>query len=290
VSVRVSGWVWDQAGVKSGDLVVLLALADNAHDDGTGAYPSQAHLAKKARMTERQVRNCLKSLEEKGLIRRQGSTAGGVVVWAVVMDGSRVPGGKDFPPAIDDFQGGNGLPTEPSVEPSTTNLDHVGGARSGKRTSLIDAAAAEPARVEARVRARRPDPNALPDGFPGHLLSALEVVHATLTETAEQRGAPLPARAAIARAMMRRPRKPHGLVAERVEHWLLYGNGQRVQCRDVVARWRDWCDSEADYVERPAVVASMGGNVHQFGRRPTRFEEAQAGLSELHARLVAEGK
>jgi hypothetical protein len=122
-----------------------------------------------------------------------------------------------------------------------------------------------------RARARnRPtvDPDALPDDFPPGMLSVLEETMASLMRAAESRGAPMPARAAVARAMVKRPRKPHAAVAERVEHWLLYGNGQRASCRDVVARWRDWCDQEADVAtERPALAAAAG-NVHRIGGNP----------------------
>src|SRR5690349_6236166 len=115
VSAEVSGWVWRNAPVKSGELVVLLALADNAHDDGTGAYPSQDHLAKKSRMTARQVRRCLATLEEGGLIRRQGATAGGVIVWAVVMDG----GGQIVRADTDDREGRTSASDRTVREPSS---------------------------------------------------------------------------------------------------------------------------------------------------------------------------
>jgi hypothetical protein len=40
--------------------------------------------------------------------------------------------------------------------------------------------------------------------------------------------------------------------------------------------------------QRPAIAATSGGNVHAI--RQTKFERAQSGLADLHARLVAEGK
>ncbi|HEX7088709.1 MAG TPA: helix-turn-helix domain-containing protein [Longimicrobiales bacterium] len=125
MSVVVSAWVWKFAPVKSGELVVLLALADQAHDDGGGAYPSQEYLAEKSRMTERQVRNCLSALEQKGLIRKQGRTAKGIVVWQIVMDPERTPGNM-FRAETDSQGGGNPLPTEPSVEPSESHSAGAG--------------------------------------------------------------------------------------------------------------------------------------------------------------------
>lgn len=129
MSVKVSGWVWEHAPVKSGELVVLLKLADCAHDDGSGAYPSQAELAEKSRMSERQVRNCLTALEGLGLIERSGVTRSGVVVWRVMMrsevGGEDTSGGKST--AGDP---GSPLPTEPSPN------RHMGRERARTRPGL----------------------------------------------------------------------------------------------------------------------------------------------------------
>ena len=60
--------VWMKAPVEGGELLLLLALADNANDDGV-AFPSVSYLARKARMTGRNVQLCLRKLESKGLMR-----------------------------------------------------------------------------------------------------------------------------------------------------------------------------------------------------------------------------
>lgn len=59
--------------------IVLLALADCENDETLRCDPSQAHLAAKASVSERTVREMLKALEERELITRhkQGSTVGG---------------------------------------------------------------------------------------------------------------------------------------------------------------------------------------------------------------------
>lgn len=44
----------------------MLAIADHAHDDGGGAYPSIATLARKARTTPRNVKLLLPKLEAAG--------------------------------------------------------------------------------------------------------------------------------------------------------------------------------------------------------------------------------
>jgi len=47
---------------------VAVALADHAHDDGSEARPSQALIAKKTGLSERQVRRSLANLVERGVI------------------------------------------------------------------------------------------------------------------------------------------------------------------------------------------------------------------------------
>lgn len=113
MSIRVMTAVWDNAlGVSGGPLLVLLALADYANDDGTGAYPKQSTLATKTRLSERHVRRVLAALEDKTYIERMGRTPGGVVEWKVEPDpdilAARSP--------VSDEPGHPG-PTEPSTEP-----------------------------------------------------------------------------------------------------------------------------------------------------------------------------
>lgn len=57
--------------------MMLLALADHAHDDGTQCYPGVRYLAWKTGYSERQVRRILASLEANGLIAAQGEKLGG---------------------------------------------------------------------------------------------------------------------------------------------------------------------------------------------------------------------
>ncbi|WP_211149160.1 helix-turn-helix domain-containing protein [Fluviibacter phosphoraccumulans] len=51
--------------------MVLLALADNANDEGTNCFPSVATIVEKCSMSERTVQGHLQSLEENGLIQRK---------------------------------------------------------------------------------------------------------------------------------------------------------------------------------------------------------------------------
>ncbi len=68
MSIKVMTWVWDHSPATGTDHMVLLAIADAADDDGTNAWPSEATLAHKARVSERTVRRSLRALEELGVL------------------------------------------------------------------------------------------------------------------------------------------------------------------------------------------------------------------------------
>lgn len=72
MSLRAMLWALEHAPVTNpARLVVLLALADCAKDDGTAAWPTQERLAERSRCSTRSVRRYLKDLEEiDGVIRR----------------------------------------------------------------------------------------------------------------------------------------------------------------------------------------------------------------------------
>jgi len=65
MSVRVMDHVWKFGKATNGDLLVLLAVADYANDNGE-AWPSVSTLAKKARLKERQTQYSLRRLVEAG--------------------------------------------------------------------------------------------------------------------------------------------------------------------------------------------------------------------------------
>ena len=58
--------VWAGSRAKGSDLLVLLAIADYARDDGTGAWPSIERLAAKARLSERNIRYIVRRLAAFG--------------------------------------------------------------------------------------------------------------------------------------------------------------------------------------------------------------------------------
>jgi len=65
MSVRMLSAVWEKSRHSGNDLLMLLALADFADDDGR-SYPSVATLARKCRMTSRNVNLILAELRKSG--------------------------------------------------------------------------------------------------------------------------------------------------------------------------------------------------------------------------------
>lgn len=66
MSIKVSTHVWENSTQRGTALLLMLAIADHAHDDGGGAYPSIATLSRKARTTPRHVKRLLPQLVSAG--------------------------------------------------------------------------------------------------------------------------------------------------------------------------------------------------------------------------------
>lgn len=60
-------WVWENTVAEGAELLVLLALADHAADDGT-CYPSMTRIAARGRLSLRGAQTAVRSLESKGFI------------------------------------------------------------------------------------------------------------------------------------------------------------------------------------------------------------------------------
>lgn len=73
MSIKVMTLLWEKSRNKRTALLLLLAIADHAHDDGKGAYPGIDTLAKKTRQTRRNVQLLLKELvDSKELVIHEG--------------------------------------------------------------------------------------------------------------------------------------------------------------------------------------------------------------------------
>lgn len=76
MSIRLMTAVWDLV-LAHDEQLVLLALADHAHDDGSRCFPGVRYLAWKTNYSERQIQRALRSLESSGLITPVAFAAGG---------------------------------------------------------------------------------------------------------------------------------------------------------------------------------------------------------------------
>ena len=66
MSVRIMTAVFDRYPNGGGEMLLALALADHASDDGTRVYPSIKSLAEKTRQSERTIQYQLRRMQESG--------------------------------------------------------------------------------------------------------------------------------------------------------------------------------------------------------------------------------
>ena len=122
MSIKVATEVWRGSRHKSGNLLVLLAMADHADDEGK-AWPGIPLLARKARLSERHTRRC--ELE----ILAEPAPSGGkwyqIRLHRLTPDNLSIetPASKDVTPAsgttdVADRATGTTYIEEPSIEPS----------------------------------------------------------------------------------------------------------------------------------------------------------------------------
>ncbi len=77
MSVDVMSMVFKRYPNGGGEMLLALALADHAHDDGTHIFPSVDHLAVKTRQSVRAVQYQLKKMRECGWLIRVSAGHGG---------------------------------------------------------------------------------------------------------------------------------------------------------------------------------------------------------------------
>lgn len=102
MSIKVMEWVWNHSDARDGQLLVLLAIADNANHDGGNAFPSIAELSRKSRLSQRGVQYALRGLEESGnIVTSHQAGPGGCNQYRVVMTPADIapPHADSAPPA-----------------------------------------------------------------------------------------------------------------------------------------------------------------------------------------------
>lgn len=85
MSVEALSWVLHHSQAKLGARLVLIALANHAHEDGSNAFPSVKTIAARARLSERATQEALRRLEKSGEIERAGHSEFGTVIYRIPM-------------------------------------------------------------------------------------------------------------------------------------------------------------------------------------------------------------
>lgn len=84
MSIKVSTRVWEQSTAVGSELLMLLAIADFADEEGR-AFPSIPTLARRCRMGERNAMYLLKALQERGELRvLRGASRRGTNLYQIV--------------------------------------------------------------------------------------------------------------------------------------------------------------------------------------------------------------
>ncbi|MCF6425067.1 MULTISPECIES: helix-turn-helix domain-containing protein [Amycolatopsis] len=99
MSYQAVEWVFREAPMPKTDAgknhttarLVLAALADAADADGTNAYPAVSEITWRTGLSDKPVRNALKTLEQAGLIVRNGTKGDGVTNWTLRLHLKRPP-------------------------------------------------------------------------------------------------------------------------------------------------------------------------------------------------------
>ena len=138
MSIRCVGWVLEHSETRLSDRLVLLALADYAHDDGGMAFPAVGTLAHKARVSKTGCRKCLRRLEDAGEIEATGVTRHGTVIYSILMGGESLRGGETLSGGRETLRGGEVKSTaKPLVEPSGTVKGENAGVRAREPRQLV---------------------------------------------------------------------------------------------------------------------------------------------------------
>jgi hypothetical protein len=258
MSIIALTWVFQHSEATLGGRLVLLALAEHAHDDGTETYPAVDTLVARTRMSRKGVQQALRRLEADGRIERDGYGPRGQTKYRLIMDveaESRRGGEPTSPREAEGPEGRTAAPDggeprspEPSIEPSGT-------------TEKADGA---PARAVEQRAATDPF-EAVPDGFPEELVGNLQVLTARLRDVARRKGSLEVTVPAVARLLEARPRKPHVHAVEAFEHYWLDGRGARKPVKDAVATFRNWIDREPD-LAAPERIGANGYPIELNGQ------------------------
>lgn len=125
MSIKLMSAIWDGGPSGSTHRFVLIALADNANDDGE-CWPSIATISRKTGLCERSVRLALRHLEAEGWLQTEiGAARAGANRYRIHTPAPHAPGIK-CPPALHAAPPGITCPTPPAShapEPSYITIN-----------------------------------------------------------------------------------------------------------------------------------------------------------------------
>jgi hypothetical protein len=247
MSVQATTWVWNQSKAGGTARLVLLALADHAHPDGTHAFPAVAELARMCGVSDRTVQRTLRDLEASGEIR-------------TVREATRYLPTEYAIPGVGrgDIRGDRLTPLDPagvSSEAPGVTKEPFRGDTAMSPEPKEPTPTEEPKGRSARPRARA---TRIPDDF---------------TLTAEMR-----AWAHAKGVLGNLPRETDRFR----DYWLGAGRPKA----DWVATWRNWISREADDPRNQTVRRSISSVHAEPDRLPTEDERVAAWGTEKRRAAV----
>lgn len=264
MSLPVLVWVLDHSTATLGARLVLLVLAEHAHDDGRESYPALDTIAQRARLSRKGARDALARLERDGHIERDGFGPRGQTRWRLLFLGEKELHPPNREGGVAAVQKREAATPEPTTEPSN----------------------------------EKEDPRAKPPpGFPDELRPHAREVLRVLTAVAEQHGCKRVWPLEVGRAVMARPRHPLVAVAHELAGWA--ADPPR-PITDIVATYRTFLKNakELASVERlaadgtptasipphPPGVTSLRGYDRNAAKAAREAEREQAAMRVIEQR------
>ena len=136
--------VWEHSKATEGSLLVMLAIADHAGDDGK-AWPGIKTLAKKSRLSDRDVQYCLRKLETLGELkvtrqkRQDGSSSANLYEILALGAQYAPPGANIAPPPAEHCT----PPVQP-IAPLESSLEPSKNKKHAQRASIPECLATIP--------------------------------------------------------------------------------------------------------------------------------------------------
>lgn len=194
MSIKIMTEVIEHAPVDQGTLLVLIMLADSADERTRECWPSVANVARRARLSDRQVQYCIKQLADVGILSIEPNAGRSGTNLYRITPHEKWGGCKNFGGEVDCTGGvkptspGGVKPTspepsiEPSIEPSTPRgqaaLDLLGNAKPEKQPTepdrFPDFWAAFP-KKEGKAAAKKAWAKAIKRSSPDQIIAAAKV-------------------------------------------------------------------------------------------------------------------